>query len=685
MKKFYFYAIILRIIAFKVVVKKEAQARIEKLKKEIQHHRHLYHVEDKIEISDGALDSLKKELADLELDFPEFITADSPTQRVGGEALDAFKKVEHSRPVLSLFDAFNLTDLVEWEKRNKKLQGGEPEYQYYVELKIDGLAVILRYEKGVLVRAATRGNGKVGEDVTQNVKTVEAVPLKLSGKNIPDVLEVRGEIFMTDKEFTRVNKERKKSGEALYANPRNTAAGSIRQLDPKISASRNLSFFAFDIVNDIGQTLHSSVHEDLASFGFGNNNGNNRLCKNLKEAGEFINEWEEKRKSMPYQTDGAVVIIDDVATQKRLGSVGKAERFMIAYKFPAEESTTVIEDIEVQVGRTGALTPVAILRPTKVAGSVVSRASLHNEDEIERLDVRIGDTVIIHKAGDIIPKVVRVLKKLRTGKEKKFVFPKTCPFCHSEIKRDADGVLQFCTNPKCFAKNAEAIKHFASKKGFDIEGLGSQIVEQLITEGLVGDVADFFTLQKEDLLPLDLFAEKKAEKLIESIQAKKKIDLDRFIVALGIRHVGEQTATLLAEHFGSIEQFKKATREDLEDLDDIGPAASESILVYFADSHTQELFRKFDVAGVKPKKFKKNVVENSFFAGKTFLVTGTLQGMSRDGAKDVIKKNGGKVLSSVSKNLDYLIVGEKPGSKLEKAKALGVSILTEDDFTKEVN
>lgn len=667
------------------MTKKEAQARIENLKKEIQHHRYLYHVEDKVEISDGALDSLKKELADLELDFPEFVTADSPTQRVGGEALDKFVKVEHSRPVLSLFDAFNMHDLEEWEKRNKKLQGGEPEYRYYVELKIDGLAVILRYEKGVLVRAATRGNGKVGEDVTQNVKTVEAVPLKLSGKNIPDVLEVRGEIFMTDKEFARVNKERQKNGEALYANPRNTAAGSIRQLDPKISASRNLSFFAFDIVNDIGQKLHSSVHEDLAAFGFGNNNENNKLCKNLTEVEAFINEWEEKRKTMPYQTDGAVVIIDDVATQKRLGSVGKAERFMIAYKFPAEESTTVIEDIEIQVGRTGALTPVAILRPTKVAGSVVSRASLHNEDEIERLDVRIGDTVVIHKAGDIIPKVIKVLKKLRTGKEKKFLFPKECPICHSAIEKDEDGVLQYCVNPKCFAQNAERIKHFASKKGFDIEGLGSQIVEQLIHEGLVGDEADFFTLQKEDLLPLDLFAEKKAEKLIESIQAKKEIELDRFIVALGIHHVGEQTATLLAEHFGSIEKFKKATQEDLEDLDDIGPVASESILEYFADSHTQELFMKFDAAGVKPRKFKKSFVENSFFAGKTFLVTGTLQGMSRDGAKDVIKKNGGKILSSVSKNLDYLIVGEKPGSKLEKANALGISILTEDEFIKEVN
>lgn len=666
------------------MTKKEAQKRIKKLKEEIQHHRYLYHVKDTIEISDAALDSLKKELADLEIKYPEFITQDSPTQRVGGEALDKFQKVEHSRPVLSLFDAFSFDDLVEWEKRNKKLHGGDPKYQYYVELKIDGLAVILRYEKGLLVRAATRGNGKVGEDVTQNVKTVEAVPLKLSGKNIPDLLEVRGEIFMTDAEFARVNSQREKNGEPLYANPRNTAAGSVRQLDPKITASRNLSFFAFDIVNDINQKLHSEVHQQLAHFGFGNNNENNKLCKNLSEVKDFIDSWEEKRKDLPYQTDGAVIVIDDVATQKRLGSVGKAERFMIAYKFPAEESTTLIEDIEIQVGRTGALTPVAILKPTKVAGSVVSRASLHNEDEIKRLDVRIGDTVIIHKAGDIIPKVTKVLKKLRTGKEKVFSFPKTCPICHSQIEKDAEGVLQYCVNPKCFAQNAESIKHFVSKKGFDIEGLGSQIVEQLINEGLVGDPADFFTLQKEDLLPLELFAEKKAEKLIEAIELKKKIDLDRFIVALGIHHVGEQTAVLLAEHFGSVEALKNATNDDLQDLDDIGPVAAQSILDFFADSHTKELFSKLNHAGVIVRKYKKSIESDSFFTGKTFLVTGTLDAMSRDGAKDIIKKRGGKMLSNVTKNLDYLIVGKSPGSKLEKAKELHVSILSEADFLAKV-
>lgn len=669
------------------MTRKSAGKRIEKLKSEVQRHRYLYHVQDTIEISDAALDSLKKELADLEQRYPEFITPDSPTQRVGGKALEKFKKVEHTRPVLSLFDAFSQGDLIEWEKRNKKLQGGEVEYEYYAELKIDGLAVILRYENRLLVRAATRGDGKVGENVTENVRTIDAVPLKLEQNEypIPDVLEVRGEIFMTDEEFKRVNQEREASGEVLYANPRNTSAGSVRQLDPAITASRKLSFFAFDIVNDIGQKKHSTVHEMLGSFGFGNNNSNNELCQNLDDVKKYIDSWEEKRKKMPYQTDGAVVIIDDVATERRLGSVGKAERFMIAYKFPAEESTTVVIDIEVQVGRTGALTPVAILEPTKVAGSVVSRASLHNEDEIIRLDVRIGDTVIIQKAGDIIPKVISVIKNLRTGKEKKFVFPKKCPICNSNIIKDGGGVIQFCVNSKCFAQNAESIKYFVSKKGFDIEGLGSQIVEQLIVRGLIGDAADFFTLQKEDLLPLDLFAEKRAENLIQAIKNARKIDLSRFLIALGIHHVGEQTSALLAEHFKTIEIIAHAKNEEFEDLDDIGPIAAESLILFFKDAHSKEFLLKLKKAGVVVKPYSKDVMQETFFSEKTFLITGSFQRISRDGAKDIIKKRGGKMLSGVSKNLDYLIAGEKPGSKITKARKFGIPVLSEEEFFSHVD
>ncbi|MBU1118571.1 NAD-dependent DNA ligase LigA [Patescibacteria group bacterium] len=658
------------------MTKGQAKKRIEKLKKEIRHHRYLYHVLDTVEISDAALDSLKNELEKLERHYPELITPDSPTQRVGGKPLGKFVKVPHSKPVLSLFDAFSKDDLIEWEKRNKKVLGRDVQFDYFSELKIDGLSIVLRYEGGVLKTGATRGDGKIGEDVTQNLKTIEDIPLRLRGKEVPDVLEVRGEVYMTQDSFSRLNKKQKEKGEALYANPRNVAAGSIRQLDSSITASRDLKFLSFEIITDLGLKNHVQVHDSLKEFGFPVN-PNNEYCKDITAVFDYCEKWEKKREKLPYDTDGVVAVVNSISLERELGSVGKAERFMIAYKFPAEQSTTVITDIEVQVGRTGALTPVAILTPTRVAGSTVSRASLHNADEINRLDIRIGDTVIIQKAGDIIPKVVEVILRLRTGKEKKFIFPKKCPICGSAIGRREGEAIHYCSNPQCFAKNRERIIHFVSKKGFDIEGLGISVVDQMLERDLIADPADLFTLTKEDLLTLDLFAEKKAVNILKALKNSKEIELYTLIIALGIRHVGEQTAVVLADRFNTLDALSKASKEELEAIHDIGPEASESIVLYFDLPETKDLLSKLKKAGIHIDSPKKN---EATLRGKTFLFTGTLEAVSREDAKELARKHGGRVVSSVTKKLDYLVCGKKPGSKFEKAKKMDISVLDEDAF-----
>lgn len=666
------------------MTKKEAKERIEKLKKEISYHRYLYHVKDVQEISDAALDSLKKELFDLELEFPDLITPDSPTQRVGGEPVSEFQKFTHTYPVLSLFDAFSFDDLKDWEKRNDRFLGKNVDFDYYAELKLDGLAIVLYYEKGTLKRGVTRGNGFVGEDVTSNIKTIEDIPLRLHSEDgdVPDELIVRGEVYMKTEVFEKVNKEREKNGEALYANPRNVASGAVRQLDPKITASRELNFFAFDIFNDIGQTRHEEVHEMLAGFGFAMNK-TSEYCNNLEEVFAFCDRWFEKREKLPYGTDGVVVVVNDVKLERKLGSVGKAERYMIAYKFPAEQATTVVDDIIVQVGRTGAITPVAHLKPVLVAGSTVKRATLHNADEIERLELRIGDTVVIEKAGDIIPKVISVLKNLRTGKEKKFVFPKKCPVCKTELERKGGDVLYYCVNPDCFAKKREQVIHFVSKSGLDIEGFGSALVDQLLADHLISDVADIFTLTKDDFLSLDLFKEKRAQNIVDAIGDRMKVSLDRFVVALGIPYVGAQTAQLLASHFISLEKFSRVTEEELDAIDGIGGVASKSVVSFFESEKTKELLRKFEKVGFVVVDYVKPQT-SSELSGKTFLFTGTLSALSRDSAKREVIKHGGAVLSGVSKKLDYLVVGEKPGSKLKKAEELGVEVITEADFLKMV-
>ncbi|MBT7553064.1 NAD-dependent DNA ligase LigA [bacterium] len=668
----------------------EAKKRIDKLINEIQHHRYLYYVLDKQEISDSAFDYLEKELINLEKKFPQFLRPDSPTQRVGGQALSKFKKVKHQHKILSLADAFSKNDLADWQERNIKILGGAIK-NYYTELKLDGLTIVLTYQDGVLAQGVTRGDGQVGEEVTQNLRTINSITLRLrplDGVKIPKILEVRGEIVMNKQIFAKLNKEQVKKGLAAFANPRNVAAGSIRQLDSKITATRKLDCFAFEILTDLGQKDHEQSHEILAKLGF-KTSPHNKLCKNLEEVDKYLQHWVKKRKKLSYETDGAVVVVNDLQQEKALGHIGKSERWMIAYKFPAEQVTTKVLDIEIQIGRTGALTPVAILEPVAVAGSTVSRATLHNQDEIGRLDVRIGDTVIIQKAGDIIPDIVQVLTKLRNGKEKKFIFPKKCPVCHSEVIRKNKEVAHYCINKKCYAQNVERIIHFASKKAFYIEGLGDKIVEQLIAAELVSNPADIFRLQIGDLQPLERFAEKKAKNLLDSIAQSKVINLAKFIYALGIRHVGEETAIILADYLAhknkdfwvAIEQLSKVKSEELENLSDIGPEVAQSITSWLRDNANIELLKDLQKLGIV---LEYQQVKDDKLKGQTFLFTGILS-LPRDEAQMLVRNLGGKIVSSVSKNLDHLVVGDSAGSKLAKAKKLKINILTEAKFLKLLN
>lgn len=655
--------------------KTDAIQRITKLRTEIEHQRYLYHVLDRTDISEAALDSLKHELFLLEQQYPEFVTPDSPTQRIGGQPLPAFKKVTHGRPMLSLNDVFSLAELQDWETRWRKLS--DAPIRYYAEIKMDGLAVTLHYVDGVFVQGATRGDGKVGEDVTENLKTIESIPLHLRG-TYPKNVEVRGEVYMTKQQFEALNKIEGNN----YANPRNVSAGSIRQLDPKIAASRKLSFMAYDCVTDLSVRYHSEVHQQLTELGFPSNT-HNQLCKSLAEVEQYHADVIAKRGKLPYWTDGIVVNIDDLATFKQLGFVGKAPRGAVAYKFPAEQATTVVEDIQVQVGRTGALTPVAHLRPVPVAGSTVSRATLHNADEIKRLDVRVGDTVIIQKAGDIIPEIVRVLQNLRPKNSKAFVFPTKCPACGSTVERHEGEVAHYCPNKNCFAQERERFYHFVSKTGFDIRGLGPKIIDQLMEEGLIHSFADLFELTTGDLEPLERFAEKKASKVVEEIQAHRSVTLARLIYALGIRHVGEETSIALANYFGSIKKLRDAvapvgTRHgvSLRNIPDIGDVVANSIVEYFADKKHQQQLDEL----LKHIKIQNPVVVQKTLSGKTFVVTGTLKHFSRDEAKAAIRNAGGRVASSVSKKTDYVVVGEEPGSKYDTAQKLGVTILTEAQF-----
>ena len=668
------------------MTKKEAKKRIEKLKKEISRHDWLYYVLDRPEISDEAYDCLRRELIKLEKNYPEFITPDSPTQRVGGAPLEKFEKVRHKAPMLSLNDAKSEEEFYDWEKRIKRFLPEVKSFDYYGEIKMDGLAVSLLYKNGSFARGATRGNGIVGEDITQNLKTIKTIPLRLMLDNLPGNLqkkakteiEVRGEVFMPKKAFEALNRQQAKIGQALFANPRNAAAGSVRQLDPKITASRSLDFFVYQLISDLGQETHEAEHKFCQILGF-KNNPHNRYCKNGEEVVKYHKKIQNLREKLPYQIDGIVVNVNRKALFKKLGIVGRAPRGAIAYKFPAEEATTKLKDIKIQIGRTGKVTPVALLRPVRLGGTIVARATLHNPDQIKKLDIRIGDTIIIQRAGDVIPKVVRALPGLRRGEEKIFKLSKKCPFCGRELIKRPGEVDYYCPNKKCFALRRRYFYFFTSKKAFDISHLGPKIIDQLIEAGLLRDPVDLFYLKKEDLENLERFGLRSAENLMNAIQASKKISLARFIFALGIRHVGEETARDLAYYFGNLQKLGKATLLELEEVPDIGRVVAESIHSFFRDKKKLDFIRRLGKAGViieAPGKIKKKL------AGLTFVFTGTLKEFSRDEAKEKVRALGGDVAGSVSKNIDYLVAGEAPGSKYDKAKKLGVKIISEKEFKK---
>jgi DNA ligase (NAD+) len=652
----------------------EAKERVSKLRAEIDRILYAYHVLDKEIVSESVKTSLMHELTQLEEAYPELITSDSPTQRVAGKPLDKFRKVRHAHPGMSLNDVFDPKELEEWEKRVQKLVPNE-KLDYYVELKLDGLSVYLTYEKGLLKTAATRGDGTTGEDVTQNIRTIESIPLKLTE---PVDIEVRGEVYMDHGQFEKVNKEQEKRGKPTYANPRNLAAGTLRQLDPKVVSARKLKFMAWAIYEE-GIKTHEEEHEMAKKLGF-KVEPNSRHATNLKEIEKYLKEWEDKRKKLPYQTDGAVININSEDLVNKLGIVGKAPRGVAAYKFSAEQVTTKLEDIRVNVGRTGAITPYAVLTPVKVAGSTVSRATLHNEDEIKRKDIRIGDTVVIQKAGDIIPEVVQSLPNLRTGKEKMFKMPRTCPICGGPVVKPEGEAVARCTAEKCFAIEMQKVGHFVSKSAFNMEGLGEKIITQLIEEGLITDAADLFALTEGDLTPLERFAETSAKNTVESIQEHKKVSFRRFLYGLGIRHVGAITASDITRKFRKLEDIRSATLEDLQAIDGIGDVASESIYKWFRNKKNLDFLKKLKDNGVEiVYEAVKNKLE-----GKSFVLTGSLATITRDEGEELIRVNGGNVSGSVSKSTDFVVVGDNPGSKAKKAKKLGVKILSEEDFLKMV-
>lgn len=666
--------------------KKSVKERIEKLREAIEKYRYAYHVLNKSLISDEALDALKKELFDLELRFPEFVTPDSPTQRVGGKPLKEFKKVAHEKPMISLNDAFSEQDVYDWLGRLENYLGRNIKPEFFCELKIDGLAIELVYENGILTQGATRGDGLTGEDITQNLKTVEAIPLKLKG-DYSKHLVVRGEVFMTKKEFERINKEQIKIGQKVFANPRNMAAGAVRQLDPKVTASRKLDSFQYAVITDVGQRTHEEEHVLLHSWGF-KINPHNKKSVSLKEVFRFHDYWSKHRDAIPYEIDGIVVIVNDNKIFEDGGVIGKAPRGAIAFKFSPKEATTVVEDIRVQIGRTGALTPVAVLKPVQVGGITISHATLHNYDEIQRLGVKIGDTVIVSRAGDVIPQITKVIKELRSGKEKEFKMPSACPVDGSKVIKD--GAIYRCSNKDCGARQREFLYHFVSRGAFNIEGLGPKIIDRLLDEGLIGDAADIFTLEKEDIEVLERFGEKSAENIVKEATQRKVISLHRFIFSLGILHVGEETARLLAQKALSINPkidspkellaiFEKMPIEELQEIQDIGPAVSQSIADYFKDKRHQALIKKLDRVGVELET-KELKPQSQKFKGQSFVLTGSLESMSRDQAKAKIRSLGGEISESASRKTNYVVIGIEPGSKLEKARKLGVKIINEKEF-----
>lgn len=665
--------------------RKQAETRIDELRSLLEKYGHEYYVLDHPSVPDSEYDRLLHELIELEGQFPDLVTPDSPTQRVGGEPIDAFRKVEHRVPMMSLGNAFNEDDLRDFDRRVR--QGTGEEVVYVCELKFDGLAVSLTYENGKFVRGATRGDGTVGEDITVNLRTIRSIPLRL--KEEVD-LEVRGEAFMPKRSFERLNGERVERGEEPFANPRNSAAGSLRQLDPKLAAKRNLDIFLYGIGQLNGQDLdsHSEGLEYLKSIGL-KTNPEWRKCESMDEVIEYIGHWTENRADLPYEIDGIVIKVDSLGQQEKLGFTAKSPRWAIAYKFPAEEVVTTLEGVELSVGRTGVVTPTAILSPVSVAGTTVKRATLHNEDLIRDKDIRIGDEVVIKKAGDIIPEVVRVLEEQRSGNEEEFHMPTQCPECESELVRIEGEVALRCINPQCPAQIREGLIHFVSRNAMNIDGLGEKVITQLFRENLIHDVADLYKLKREDLLELERMGEKSTDNLLAAIEASKGNSLERLLFGLGIRFVGSKAARTLAQQFQTMGKLMKATEEDLLAVDEIGEKMADSIATYFRKHEVTELIEELGKLGVNMAyKGPAPVTEaesDSYFSGKTVVLTGKLEKMTRDEAKAEIENRGGTVTGSVSSKTDLLVAGEDAGSKLAKAEKLGIAVWNEERFSEELN
>jgi len=660
---------------------KDLDKKIEGLREKIRHHEHLYYVLDRPEISDSDFDQLMQQLQQLEAEHPALITPDSPTQRVGGTPREGFVKVRHSSPMLSLDNTYNEEELRSWERRVHELTG-QKDVDYVCELKLDGMSLSLGYDDGQLVRGITRGDGTVGEDVTLNVRTVRSVPLsipkeKLKKAGIPKDFEVRGELLMPLASFKRMNEEREAQGLSLFANPRNATAGTVRQLESKVTAQRRLDYFAYALLQN-GRTYfdrHSRTLDALDAAGF-KVNSHRKLVHSMEEVWAFIQQWEGKRDSLPYEIDGIVVKVDRTALQDELGFTGKAPRWAIAYKYAARAGITKLEDIRVQVGRTGKLTPVAMLAPVLIGGTTVRNATLHNMDEIERLGVKIGDWVQVERGGDVIPKVAKVIEDHDHPRgTREFQMPEKCPVCGTKVVRMEGEVDYRCVNANCPAKLRETILHFASRGVMNIDGMGDALVNQLTERGLVKNVADIYRLTKKDLLSLERFADKSAQNILDEIERSKKLPLERVVYGLGIRFVGERTAQFLAEHFGSMEALEHASQEELQDVNEVGPRIAESIVEFFSIPANRKLVDRLREAGLTLSGEKKQ--RGTKLAGKTFVLTGTLANYTRDEAKKMIEDAGGKVTGSVSKNTDYVVAGADAGSKLDKAKELGVKVIDE--------
>lgn len=669
--------------------KSKIEEKIKKLRREIEKHNYLYYALDAPKISDREYDLLLRELEKLEAENPEFFDPNSPTQRVGAKLSKKFESVKHSVPMLSLANAMDFAELAEWDERVRKGLG-VAEVEYCCEYKFDGSSVTLNYQDGAFDQGATRGDGLNGENVTSNLRTIKTIPLTLSLFHEGDLegetfvvtkvspsrdsgaLTIRGEVVMPKKSFEEINARAKKEGTKIFANPRNAAAGSLRQLDPKITASRQLEFFAYSVYGDKGLKTQSATLDKLTELGFKVSPGWKKV-KGLEAVKDYCLKLEKQREKIPFEIDGVVVKVNSFQEQEKLGFVSRSPRWAIAFKFSAEEVETVVEDIEVQVGRKGTLTPVAHLTPVKVAGSTVSRATLHNKEEIKRKDIRIGDHVLIRKAGEVIPEVVKSLSKKRIGKERKFVMPENCPVCGTKVVSDERGIIVKCPNKNCYAQHEQNIRHFVSRTAFDIEHIGPAIISQLLDNKLIEDSADLFTLEKGDLEQLDRMAEKSAQNVIDSVKLRKQTTLPRFIYALGITHVGEQTAQDLADSYGTLDKLKKADLVELEDLFGVGEKVAKSVYDYFRDEKNRHFLEKLSKVGVTIASEKKS----RELEGKSFVITGTLFKFSREVAEEEIRKKGGRAGSSVSENTTYLVAGENPGSKLAKAKKLGVKIIDE--------